>query len=177
MALSAGQSATVTISGTGSYYVSGTQNTSIASVTISGSNATIYGVAPGSTNVTICQSTGQCGSINITVSSGIGNSSVTFSQTNPTLSIGQTVTLTIYGGTGSYYLSTTPTNVQASVSGNILTLYGTNVGSTNVSVCASSGGCGTLYVTINGTNTGGSVTFSQTNPTLSVGQTSTVTIY
>ncbi len=37
-----------------------------------------------------------------------------------------------------------------------MTLYGTAVGSTNVNVCASSGGCGTLFVTINssGSTTG-----------------------
>lgn len=154
--LAGGQTSTISLSGNGGYYVSGSQNTSIASVSVNGSIATIYGIGAGSMNVTICQSGGQCGVITVTVSSSgsTGGSPVSFSQTSPTVAVGQSIVVSIYGS-GNYYLPLSSTgNVQANVSGNTLTLTGTNAGAASISVCTSIGGCGSVYVTVTAASSG-----------------------
>ena len=67
--LNAGQQTTVYISGTGSYYVSNNSNTTVASVQISGNSIIVSAMQTGSSNISICQSGGQCATLYITVSS------------------------------------------------------------------------------------------------------------
>ena len=54
------------------------------------------------------------------------SSAVTFSQTNPTITQGQSITLTVNGGNGGYYISSNSNqaSVQSSISGNLLTVSG-----------------------------------------------------
>jgi hypothetical protein len=95
------------------------------------------------------------------------NSALTFSVTNTSLTVGQSQTVYINGsyntGYGNQYsISSNLSNgvVQATISGNALTLYGQNAGSATITVCSNnngyynynngSNGCGTLYVTVTG---------------------------
>src|SRR5258708_15439628 len=88
---------------------------------------------------------------------------------------------------------------QAVISGNTLQVTGLSAGSGSLSVCSSGGsasGCATLYVTVGGTNYNynnnygnnyyngynnpvqqSAITFSQTNPALSIGQSMSVALY
>ena len=110
-----------------------------------------------------------------------GSGTITFSQQNPTLSVGQSLTETLslsnysYYASPAYYLSNNSNTsvVSASVNGSTLNLIGESAGSSTLTVCANSAysGCTQLYVTVSGyTGSSSTITFSQQNPTLSVGQ-------
>lgn len=154
-----GQSLTVYAYGqTGSLYVSTNQNPSVASVSVSGSQITVYGITSGSTWITICDQFGQytCAMLSVTVS-GFGNGTnstvVGFGQTNPVLAVGQNLSVTLYGGSGSYYLpSYSNSIVQGSINGSTLSLYGATPGTASLSVCSYNGGCSSLNVTVNSGN-------------------------
>lgn len=166
LGITTGQTAIINITGTGGYYLSGGQNTNIVTATMSGNTVTLYGVAPGSVNITICQNNNQCGVINVNVSSNYNSSQpVSFSESNPSLVIDGRMNVTIYGGSGSYYLSSSPTNVEAVVSGNTLTLRGINIGTSPVTVCSASSGCSTLSVTVKASSSSSSNPPPTTNDT------------
>lgn len=125
-----------------------------------------------------------------------GYGSLTLSQTNVSVTVGQSVNITIYGGNAPYTMYPTGANIfQAVISGNSLQITGLANGSGSLNVCSSGGtgsGCAVLSVTVNPVNyySGGNyyngnnyynppvynnptnsvITFSQTNPSLSVGQ-------
>lgn len=112
---------------------------------------------------------------------------ISFSVSNPVISAGQSTTVNIYSNTSngmyfsSYYLSQNSNSsvVSASISGNTLTLFGLNYGSSNITVCqsGSSYACGTLYATVYGGNYNyGQISFSTSNPILNVGQSMAVSI-
>jgi hypothetical protein len=153
--LNAGAVTALTISGSGGYYVSTSANPAVASVQISGNTALVTALAAGSTNISICQSGGQCAILFVTVTTGTSTALVpTFSQTAPTVPAGQVVNITISGGaTSNYYIlsNTNPTIVQLSLNGNQLALTGLTAGSSMVAVCATANSCGVLNVTVNGT--------------------------
>lgn len=71
----AGQNQSVSISGSGSYYLSGSSNSGIASVTINGSTLNVYGIANGSTSFTVCSQTnnGSCATLYVTVYTSYNN--------------------------------------------------------------------------------------------------------
>ncbi len=148
----AGGSQAVTIYGGGNYMLSNVSQPGIVSAAVTGNTLNLYALAGmgGSTNVTVCQWNGACGVVSVTVAGTMGGQ-ISFSQTNPVLMPGQSLSVLISGGSGSYYVSSANTNVlQANVSGNILNLYGLNPGSAAVTACSGSA-CGTLYVTVGGT--------------------------
>lgn len=108
----------------------------------------------------------------------------TFSQTNVSLSAGQSTTVYAYNASASLYISNnTNSNIAtATINGSTVLIYGNNNGSTSVTVCenttyVSTYNCTPIYITVNGYNNGntGSLSLSQTNVSLSVGQTSTIT--
>lgn len=179
VSLSVGQSTNIYITGSGGYYVSGTQSTGIASVSINGSNAIISGVGPGSVNLTICQNGGQCGTLPVLVSGSSGGS-INFNPQSVNLAVGQNMTVTI-NGTGSYYISGTQNTgvATASINGSIVNIAAVGLGSTNLTICQSNGICGTLFISVGGSsyqpNTG-SPAFSQNNISVGVGQSQTVTL-
>lgn len=81
------------------------------------------------------------------------NNQVTLSQTSVSVNQGQSVVISIYGGYSGYYVaSNTSTNVTTTLSGSQLTVYGSNVGSSTLNICANnvSNRCASLYVTVNG---------------------------
>lgn len=178
ISVNTGNSATVTIySNSGSYYnyyVSSNSNPNVASATINGSTMTVYGNNYGSASIVVCQSGsqysgGQCGTLYVSVGYGNNNgyapTAVTFSQSSPNLSIGQSTTVSIYGGSntngsyysGNYYIgyNSNSSSVQTSLSGNTLTLTGQSNSITVIVVCASTNSCGALTVTVGQTGNSG----------------------
>src|SRR3989344_1741495 len=83
---------------------------------------------------------------------------LSLSQTSVNLNVGQSQTVTAYNYGSSIYISSNsnPSVVSASVSGSQINLYGLMNGSSNVSVCASTGGyaCASIYVTVTGSVAG-----------------------
>lgn len=164
---SLGSTQSITISGNGNYFVSSNSNSAVASYTLTGSILQVTALSNGSATITVCQ-TGGCSNLTITVGSG-GNTGgvLSFSQSNPSLSVGQTIIVTISGGSGVYSLSSiSNTNVaSSSLSGNTLTIIGKAFGSATLSLCESGGSCNSLPVTVTGTTTNTSSNASQTTPT------------
>ena len=119
-----------------------------------------------------------------------GYGSLTLSQTTVSVPVGQSTEVTISGGNMPYTMYTSGANIfQAVISGNRLQVSGLTSGSGSINVCSSSGqgsGCAILYVTVNPVNyyvppvynnpVQLAVTFSQNNPTLSVGQSLTISV-
>jgi len=113
------------------------------------------------------------------------------SQTSLNLTIGQSSSVTaaypVYGYSNTVYIGSNSNSAVASAyaSGNQATVYGSAVGSTTISVCAtaSGGACANLYVTVSGnSNCGsygcgvGSLSLSQSSLSLTSGQSSSVTV-
>lgn len=188
-----GQSTVVTAYGSSNYYVSNNSNLSVASATVSGSSITVYGNAAGSTTLTVCGATtypyytSNCETLYVTVS-GTTSGTIWFNPSNPTMYVGQSLAVAINSGStgyayptysNSYYVSSNsnPNVVSATISGTVLNLYANNSGSSSVTVTHSSlGWSATLFVTVSG-STSSTITFSNANPTLQIGQTTTVSIY
>lgn len=173
------------------FYISSNSSPSVVSASISGSQVSLYGLASGSSTVTVCAYTGACGTIYVTVSGGgSGSGNVWFNPSNPTLYAGQSLAVSINSGVAygssysystSYYISSNsnPSVVSANVVGTVLNLIANQSGTSSIVVCHSSlSFCGTIYVTVSGSGYGGgSLSFSQNNVNLAVGQTSYVTAY
>ena len=110
----------------------------------------------------------------------VGNAhAITLSQSNVSLTVGQSISVPVNYVSGYLSLSSnTNSNIATvSINGSNLNIYGVMAGSTTATVCDSISGCGTLYITVNGNGTSGTLSLSQTYLSLSVGQTSTVTAY
>ncbi len=166
ISLNVGGSNSISIYGNGGYYVSNNSNSNIATANINGSTLNVYGVSYGSSGITVCQSNGsQCAILYVAIgygsSSGTsGGPAITFSRTNPSLAVGQSISVSIYGGTGSNYNLAYNSNanlVQANLNGSTLTIAGSNNGYATVVVCSAANNCGALTVNI------GSVLGAQNN--------------
>jgi hypothetical protein len=183
ISLSAGQTVAVQISGgSGTYSVinNASQNGGVVTTNISGTLITLTTASTtGSSSITVCSTDmTSCGIINVTIGNTI-SSAISFSQSNPTIGVAQSLNVNIYGPSSSlfYVSSNLPSGiVQANLSGSVLTLVGITNGSSTISVCASSSNCASLVVTVSASSSGGLLTLSQQTVNLSVGQTSNVTI-
>ena len=184
-----GQNTTVaTYNSNGSLYISSNSNSSVVSVSITGSSIYLYANSAGSSTISICSSNSNCASLYVTVG-GSGSGSVWFSPSSPTMYVGQSLAVSInssasngaYGYNSSYYYISSNSNsgvVSASVSGTVLNLYANSSGSSTLTVCANSlSFCGTLYVTVSGGSYGNNgVWFSPTSVNLYSGQSQYVSI-
>lgn len=178
VSITAGQSSIVTANNS-SLYLSNNSNSQVANINISGSQITITGNTNGNTTATICAQGGSvCSSIYITVQSS-GTQALSFSQSNLTIASGQTIPVTISGGTGLYMVSNNSNSglVQASVSGSIINLSTNGAsGSSSITVCSTNmSSCGIINVTVS-TSSSSTLSFSQTNPVIQMGQNSSVVI-
>ncbi|HVY67904.1 MAG TPA: hypothetical protein VHA30_03350, partial [Patescibacteria group bacterium] len=180
--LNSGQTGTVTIYGSGSYYVSSNSNSGVATANVYSNTLSVYGNYTGTTTITVCQSGGACGTVYVSVNSGGyygGSSSISFNPASLNLSAGQSQTVSVYGGSGNYYYvssNSNPAVVSAQISGSSLTVYANaQTGSATITVCQSGySSCGTLYVTVSSnynypsggglTYPGGSVLGARTYP-------------
>ena len=158
-----GGSSSITLSGSGGYYSSNSTNPAVATVQVNGNTAVVTGLTTGSNNISICQSGGQCAILFVTVTgNSTGTSLPIFSQTNPTVAVGQTFTITVSGGAStSYYVltNTTPAVLQATMNNNQLALTGLTAGTSTVVICTSATNCSSLSVTV-GTATLPPITFT-----------------
>lgn len=107
-----------------------------------------------------------------------GSGSVMFSQSSPTIGLGQNGTITLSGGNGSYYIASNSNTggVTPSISGNTLTLYGSATGQASIVVCATGGGCGTIMTTVNNTGTTGAPSLSQSSLMVNQGSQGSITL-
>lgn len=158
ISLAPGAVQTITVSGGGgTYSMSGNSNASVASANLSGTTLTVSALAVGNTTITICDQSSACGTVSVAVttsSSGGSGQAITFGIASPTLSIGQSMGISMSGGSGTgFFISSNPNPavVQASVTGSTIYLSGASAGADAITVCASSGGCGTISVTVTGT--------------------------
>jgi len=160
-----GQSQAITLSGSGTYYVSSNSNTGIVTSNVSGSILTVSGVAAGNAILSVCSSGGNmtsCGNVNVTVTpTSTSNSSTPSSSSNPTIffnpaeadmSIGQTVTVALTNSNQSpttpvYYVSTNsnPSAVTVNINGNSANLVGVQAGGANITICQQGFTCANLY--------------------------------
>ena len=155
LSLGVGQGSTVTVSGgNGTYTISANSNPNVASAVLSGSTITISALAVGTTNVTACDSSGNCGMLYITVNTSVASGALSFSMTNPAVSVGQTLSVTVFGGS-NYYVTgnSSPSIASETLNGGTLTISGVASGSTIITVCSSSNGCGTLSVNVGAAGT------------------------
>ncbi len=172
-----GQSTAVTVTGgSGTYSVTNNSNPAVAAAVLSGSVVTVTPATMGTTNVTVCDTAGNCGTIYATVGSGTGTGTIYFSTPNPSLTLGQITTVTAYGGS-NYYVTgnSNPSVASQTLSGSTLTISGLANGTTAINVCSASNGCATLTVTVGG-STSGTVSFGVTNPTVIVGQSTNIAL-
>ncbi len=175
LSLSVGQSSTVTAyNSSGSLYISSNTNSSIASASMSGNQIYVYANQSGSTTITVCGYSSNCASIYVTVSGSNYGSNISLSQSSLNLNSGQSLSVSI-NGNGSYYISSNsnPSAATASISGNMVNVYGGNTsGNSIISICQSNpSGCVNLYVYTNSGYNYGSLTFNTTSlPNASVGQ-------
>jgi len=165
VSVNVGSNASVTIYGSGTYYISSNTNSSVASTYLSGNTITITGNSYGTSNINICQNGGQCAILYVTVGYNGGYQTITpitFSQSNPNLTIGQSINISIYGGysgenyynyNNGYYVAynSNTSSVQTTISGNSINLYGLTNSATVIVVCSSSSNCGAISVSV-GTN-------------------------
>jgi len=191
VSLTVGQSTSVYVYNPVGYVsISSNSNSNVATVgttqTVSGREplVQIYGVSAGTTTAIVCDSISGCSTLYITVSGNGGTyGNLSLSQTNISLSVGQTSTVTAYNNYGSYgtlYVSSNSNQYVATttVTGNTVSIYGSSVGSTNIVICQSYNVCGTVYVTVNGYGNGNGYNNSSglnlSNVTLSIGSSITV---
>ena len=177
-----GQSVSVTVSGGSGYYtISNNSNSSAIQTGLNGSVVTLTATSTtGAASITVCTTdNANCGIINVS-STALNSNAITFSQTNPVVPLGQSTTVTIYGGTGTnFYVSSNsnPSIVQANINSNILTLIGnSNTGTSTISVCAYAGTCGSITANVSSVSTGGNLMLSQSTVSILAGQSSTITI-
>ena len=182
--LNAGQTSVVTASANYLYVLSNT-NPAIANINLNANQITVTANTYGSTvtNVCIVGSTTNCASITITVQNS-GAQQLTFSQNNFSIYSGQSVAVTITGGSGVYTISnnSNSTAVQANLSGSTVTLIAnggvsSGSGSASITICTTDMNyCGIINVNASAVNST-AVTLSQTNPVVQLSQSTTVTIY
>ncbi len=179
--IASGQSLPVTISGgTGAYTVLNNSNSTAVSTSITGSTMTVTANgSTGSAAITVCSTDiSSCGIINVTIGN-ISSSAIIFNQTNPTLSVGQSLSVGMSGAVdGTYNISSNsnPSAITANIYGNTLILVAQNIGTSAISVCGVSGGCNVITATVGYTSNGGKLTLSQTSLSLMAGQSVSVII-
>ena len=179
-----GQNASVTVTGgSGVYTISNNSNPTSVQATLNGSVVVLTATSTsGAASITICTTDiNNCGIINVSATT-VNSSAISFSQTNPVVPVGQSTTVTIYGGIAgsNFYVSSNsnPSIVQVNITNNILTLIGNaSTGTSNISVCAYAGSCASLVANVSSVaSANGSMLLSQSSISILAGQSSNITI-
>ncbi len=134
-------------------------------------NSQVFVIVNGSQSNSVTWSNGGSSGYNIMFNGSTNGSS--------NITTGQNGTVTLSGGSGSYYISSNSNagGVTPTISGNTLTLYGAGAGQASIVVCSTGGGCGTIITTVTTTNTGfGSPTLSQTSLNVNQGSQGYITL-
>jgi peptidoglycan hydrolase-like protein with peptidoglycan-binding domain len=156
-----GQSLAVGISGSGSYYVSNNSNPGVAVGVMNGSSLTVTGLSSGTTVLSLCASSTNgssnvCIPLTITVLVSTSTDTTTlktisFSQSQPTLTKGQILNDVITGSASKMFSiksNSNPTIVGAGINGTDVVIEGLGIGGSNISVCEYGGVCGNIYAYI-----------------------------
>ena len=174
LSMTTGQSQNITLSGSGSYYVSSNSNVSVSSASINGSTLTVNALSSGNNTLSVCASGNNsvsCGTITVTVTGATNTTTntttqgtVSFGPSSVNLNVGGRQSVVVYGS-GPYYVSSNsnPSAVTANVNGNNIDLTGVAFGGANISVCQIAGGCGNLYAYVAPTDAGTQPTVSSTS--------------
>ncbi len=178
--LSLGQ--TITLTSSNAVIIKSNSNSAVAKTAINGYQIIINATGYGNTTLNACGVNVGCASINVSVSGGNGQSAIYLSQTNVSLALRQNASVSISGdGANSYYVSSNsnPSVASAVINGSALSLTGGTVaGSTAVVVCGTNtASCATLWISTNGSSSGGNVTFSESAFSLSSQQSHSVLVY
>ena len=140
--------------GTQSSYLGSTNSNGYFSTTVSTAS---YGIVSGS-SVYVIVNNQQSSSIAWPYNYNNNSSSIVISPSNITVMVGQSINVTISGGTTPYTMYPATYNLfQSAISGNTLTITGIAAGSSSMSICSSGGaysgnGCSTLYITVTNQN-------------------------
>lgn len=180
--LGAGQSGTVTVNNAvGAITVTSNTNSGTAISTVSGNSVVITAYNnPGTTVLTICDSTNDCGTLTVSVlPSSVSTFSLSSSVANVVAGESQTITMT---GVGPFSVASNsnPSILSASINGNNLVLNGISLGTATLSVCESNNQCSNVSVSVNGLNsvasasTNTTVSFSPSTANLALGQSQTI---
>jgi hypothetical protein len=159
--------------GNNSYYVSSNSNSGVVSVSLSGNQLYLTGLSNGSSTITVCQYSGNCGYVYVTVS-GYQNSSFTLSPSSVIVNQGQSSVVYAYVNNNNnnnynynnngYVYSNGNTNssvAYATISGNTITVYGSNPGSATMTFCHSQASqCQSLFVTVQSTQINSNLYFT-----------------
>ena len=144
LSISGGQTGSCTLSGGTGPYSAASANTSVATVSVNGSILTVTGVSAGSSIVTVSDSASGSVTVSVTVSA-----SLSVSPTSLAMTVGETGSCTLSGGTGPYNAVSANTSVAtAGVSGSILTVTGVSAGSATVTVYDSAAGSVSVSVVV-----------------------------
>lgn len=184
LSMTPGVNQAITITGgNGNYTVSSNSNGSVASASISGNSITVSPLAAGSATINVCDTASNCAALSVTVNAAGSTvaGQVVFGTTNPTITPGQVLNVSLSGGSNYYIsLNSSPSIATGNISGATLAITGVTAGSNAFTVCSGNGtGCSTITVTVSGTgSTSGNayVVFSNMNPTVAVGQTLNITV-
>lgn len=171
ISLMTGGSQVITVSGgNGTYHISNDSNSSAVSAGMTNSNGiTVYALAAGNATITVCDTSNVCGTLIITGTAPTTSQAITFSTTNPTLAIGQSLNVSLSGSASNYFImANSNANIAQGniVSGTTLSLSGINAGTDSLTVCAMGGsGCGTISVTVTGITNTNTTTVTTTTAT------------
>jgi len=181
--LSANQTLSIGISGpsNSTYSIISNSNSAVVSASLSGSNLNVSALSGGLSNIVVCSSAGNCGSISVTVTSISTGGPINLSQNNLWISVGQVYSITVSGGALPYsvFSNSAPNVASAVLSGNAISLSGLAPGSASISICSAGGGCTNLSVLVNGSSNSSltPTTFSTSSLSLYVGNSANVTVY
>ncbi len=148
---------------------------------ISGSQITITGAGNGSGALIFCGANSGCKSIAVEVGASSGQSQVSFSQNNFTMTLGQSKNVIISGSSSGYRLISNSNSaaIDAGISGtsSVISLYAKAAGVVKINVCSieSNTNCADLNLTVVD-NVTSALTFSQNNLVLTAGLTQNVTV-
>ena len=136
-------------------YTATSNNTSVATVSLVGSNLTISGVAAGSANIIVRDSTGALITVAVTVPAAGTLALFTMAPPAVTIAIGAMPAYSVGGGTGPYSSTSNNAGVATtSLVGSNLTITGVAVGSAIISVRDNAGTVVNISVTIGTTPIG-----------------------
>lgn len=182
VAMPLGQARTITAIGNGTnlLYLSNNSNPPVANVSIAGNQISIQPVNIGATVITVCANIANpiCASAYVSVQT-TDIKPLVFSQGNVSIASGQTLAISIVGGSGNYTVAnnSNPKAITGSVDGLIVNVKAlSNSGYSALTICSSDlKVCGVINATAADVTSSG-LTFSQTNPTIQVGQTLSIGI-
>lgn len=114
-------------------------------------STSIYNIAPSSSVYIVVNGYQSATTIwPVTTPSQSSSTNVTFSKSNQSVTQGQTVTTSISGSSGNYYIASNSNTsaVTATLSGNTLSLHGLAVGTSLINICSSNVVCSNDTVTV-----------------------------